>query len=139
MQRECILHVKINIDRIWLYTSTQSGRYAAIRKLVESYDILRHLVEVRNGTFRKGRSCFLDLVGREITRTFNPQPPYLTLDYLQNNNAALNLLRMNLHRDCLKSFGLIGFLKRRTRLIDILSSAFRTKERIDRLLNFQFG
>src|SRR5260370_41704457 len=118
---------------------TQGGGYAAIRKLVESDDILRDLVEVRNGAFRKRRSRFLNLIGREITRTFDPQPPYLTLDYLQNNNAALNLLRRNLHRDCLKSFGLIGFLKRRTGLIDILRGAFRTEVRIDRLLNFQSG
>src|SRR5260370_26658788 len=118
---------------------TQGGGYAAIRKLVESDDILRDLVEVRNGTFRKRRSRFLNLIGREITRTFNPQPPYLTLVYLQNNNAAFNLLRRNLHRDCLKSFSLIGFLKRPTRLIDILSGACRAKVRIDGFLNFQFG
>ena len=53
----------------------------------------------------------------------------------QNHYTVSTLLRWNLYGDRLKTFRLVGFLKCRARLLDILRTPARSEEGVSRLLD----
>src|SRR5215472_18271173 len=57
----------------------------------------------------------------------------------QNHHAVSTLLRWNLYGDRLKTFRLVGFLKCGARLLDILRTAARSEEGVNRPLDLDFA
>ena len=135
MEREFILHVEVDIHGARFHSGTQHRSDAPVGQAVEPDDFLSDFVQVGNAAFRQRRHFGFHLAGQEKPRAVHTQAAHLALHHLQSDDSAARILLGNHHGNGLKTFFMIRFFQRRTRLLDIVRCPAGTEKRIYRLLD----
>ena len=138
VQRQVILHAKLDIDRAGNAPGPDRRRHPPVGQPVKIGQIVLHLVEVGHVAFAQRRRLLAHHAGQVILRAGDAQPTDLGLGHVQADDAGPRRLPRDLHDHRLIAARLIGVLQRRARLFHVVDRAAGAEKGIDRGFDREF-